>query len=242
MDQTINWFTAQLEEKGITLTEQQLEQFEIYFKLLVEWNEKMNLTGITERDAVYEKHFFDSVTLAFFVDMKKINTIADIGSGAGFPSIPLKIVFPHLKVLIVDSLNKRIGFLKHLCEQLQLDQVECVHGRAEDIARLPQYRDRFDLVTARAVARLSVLNEFCLPFTKVDGVFASMKGSSMKEELAEATFSMKELKGNFVSEHHLLLPNEKSERYIVCMKKVGATPKKYPRKAGVPLKQPLFKI
>lgn len=241
MDQTIKWFTAHLEDKGISLSERQLEQFEIYFKELVEWNEKMNLTGITERDAVYEKHFFDSISLAFFTDMKEVSTIADIGSGAGFPSIPLKIVFPHLKVLIVDSLNKRIGFLKHLCEQLQLSDVECVHGRAEDIARLPQYRDRFDLVTARAVARLSVLNEFCLPFTKVNGLFASMKGSSMKEELDEAQYSIKELKGSFVSEHHLYLPNEKSERYIVCIKKLAATPKKYPRKAGIPLKQPLVK-
>ena len=240
MDHIIEQFVALLNDKDITLNERQLEQFDIYYRELVEWNEKMNLTGITERDAVYEKHFYDSLSLSFFVNLNDIKSIADIGSGAGFPSIPLKIVFPHLKVVIVDSLNKRITFLKHLCEQLGLEDVECVHGRAEDIARDVKYRDKFDLVTARAVARLNVLSEFCLPFVKVDGIFASMKGSSMKEELVEAKFAFKELKGKLVSEHHLTLPFEESERYIVCIKKTFGTPKKYPRKAGTPLKQPLI--
>jgi len=240
MDQIIEGFVTLLKDKGIELNERQLVQFDLYYKLLVEWNEKMNLTGITERDAVYEKHFYDSLSLSFFINLSDIKSIADIGSGAGFPSIPLKIAFPHLKVVIVDSLNKRITFLKHLCEQLGLENVECVHGRAEDIARNPMYRDAFDLVTARAVARLNVLSEFCLPFVKVDGVFASMKGSSMKEELQEARFAFKELKGKLISEYHLTLPYEGSERYIVCVKKTFGTPKKYPRKAGTPLKQPLI--
>jgi len=241
MDQTIKWFTEKLAAQHISLSEQQLTQFERYYELLVEWNEKMNLTGITERDAVYEKHFYDSISLAFHVDMNKKLNIADIGSGAGFPSIPLKIVFPHLQVLIVDSLNKRIGFLNHVVEQLGLQQVTALHGRAEDVARMSQYRDAFDLVTARAVARLAVLNEFCLPFVKPGGVFASMKGASLGEELQEAAFSIKELKGKLAAQYELRLPNEQSERHIVCINKLAATPKKYPRKAGTPLKQPLIK-
>jgi 16S rRNA (guanine527-N7)-methyltransferase len=241
MDQTIQWFTEQLAAQNITLNEQQLAQLERYYELLVEWNEKMNLTGITERDAVYEKHFFDSISLAFYVDMQQKHNLADIGSGAGFPSIPLKIVFPHLEVLIVDSLNKRIGFLNHVVEQLGLQKVTALHGRAEDVARMPKYRDAFDLVTARAVARLAVLNEFCLPFVKTGGTFASMKGASLAEELQEAHYSMNELKGKLAGQYALRLPNEQSERHILCIEKLAATPKKYPRKPGLPLKQPLIK-
>ncbi|MDQ6421887.1 16S rRNA (guanine(527)-N(7))-methyltransferase RsmG [Paenibacillus sp. LHD-117] len=239
MDTTTTWFIEKLGEKGIALSSRQLEQFEAYYEILVDWNERMNLTGITERNAVYEKHFYDSVSLSFFVDIDKVNNIADIGSGAGFPSIPLKICFPHLKVLIVDSLNKRISFLNALVERLGLSDVECVHGRAEDIARMPQYRDRYDLVTARAVARLNVLNEFCLPFVRPGGNFAAMKGSQSQEEVKEAAFSLKELKSKVLREHGMVLPNEGSERHIIVVEKLGETPRKYPRKAGVPLKQPL---
>ncbi|RIX47053.1 16S rRNA (guanine(527)-N(7))-methyltransferase RsmG [Paenibacillus nanensis] len=240
MDKTTQWFVAALEEKGISLSPRQLEQFETYFTMLVDWNDRMNLTGITERDAVYEKHFYDSVSLSFFVDLNQVGSIADIGSGAGFPSIPLKICFPHLKVLIVDSLNKRIGFLKALSEALGLEQVECVHGRAEDIARMPEYRDRFDLATARAVARLNVLNEFCLPFVKPGGFFAAMKGSQSDEEVKEAAVSLRELKGRLKSEFGFSLPHEQAERHIVLVEKKEPTPRKYPRKAGTPLKQPLI--
>lgn len=240
MDETLQWFIKRMEEGGISLSSVQLEQFDTYFHLLVEWNEKMNLTGITERDAVYEKHFFDSVSLSFFVNMSNVRKLADIGSGAGFPSIPLKICFPHLQVMIVDSLNKRIQFLTHLKEQLGLDEVVCVHGRAEDIAQLPAHRDSYDLVTARAVARLNVLNEFCLPFAKKGGLFAAMKGSQSDEEVREAAFSLRELKGKIKSQHQLTLPNEQSQRHIVIIEKADATPRKYPRKAGTPLKQPLL--
>lgn len=240
MDTTTQWFIEGLRDRGITLSEQQLHQFETYYSMLVDWNERMNLTGITEREAVYEKHFYDSVSLSFFADMKDVDSIADIGSGAGFPSIPLKIVYPHLKVLIVDSLNKRIGFLKALTEELGLQNVECVHGRAEDIARLPEYRDQFDLVTARAVARLNVLNEFCLPFVRKGGLFAAMKGSQSDEEVKEASFSLRELKGRLQSQFQFSLPIENSDRHIVLVEKQDATPRKYPRKAGMPLKQPLM--
>lgn len=240
MDETLVWFTKKMEESGIRLSSKQLEQFELYYRLLVEWNEKMNLTGITERDAVYEKHFYDSVSLSFFTSINDVRMIADIGSGAGFPSIPLKICFPHLKVMIVDSLNKRIQFLTHLTEQLGLHDVLCLHGRAEDVAQLPAHRDSYDLVTARAVARLNVLNEFCLPFVKKGGLFAAMKGSQSDEEVREASFSLRELKGKIKSQHQLSLPNEQSERHIVLIQKLDATPRKYPRKAGTPLKQPLI--
>lgn len=239
MDKTTGWFVEALKEKGFSLSSRQLQQFETYFTMLVDWNERMNLTGITERDAVYEKHFYDSVSLSFFVDLSKVYSLADIGSGAGFPSIPLKICFPDLKVLIVDSLNKRISFLKALSEQLGLKHVECVHGRAEDIARMPEYRDQFDLVTARAVARLNVLNEFCLPFVKPGGLFAAMKGSQSDEEVKESTLSLRELKGRIKSQFGFSLPHEQAERHIVLVEKMEATPRKYPRKAGTPLKQPL---
>lgn len=235
----INWFQPLLLERGITLSAEQLQQFEDYFAMLVEWNEVMNLTGITEHAAVYEKHFYDSISLAFFVNMKEVTSIADIGSGAGFPSLPLKICFPHLKVVIVDSLNKRIQFLKAVVDKLQLDNVVCIHGRAEDVARLPDHRDQYDLVTARAVARLNVLNEFCLPFVKKGGIFAAMKGAQLLDELGEAKNSLKELKASLIEEAKFQLPIEQSERYIVSIKKLESTPKKYPRKAGTPLKQPL---
>ncbi len=240
MDTTLQWFTKRMEESGIPLSSLQLEQFETYYRILVEWNEKMNLTGITERDAVYEKHFFDSVSLALFTDLKNVARLADIGSGAGFPSIPLKICFPHLKVTIVDSLNKRIQFLKHLTEQIGVNDVDCLHGRAEDIAQQQGQRDSYDLVTARAVARLNVLNEFCLPFVKKGGLFAAMKGAQSDEEVNEAAYSLKELRGQMVGQHRFTLPNEGSERHIVLIEKRDATPRKYPRKAGIPLKQPLL--
>ena len=164
MDHTEQLFTQLLQEHGVVLSELQLEQFDAYYRELVDWNERMNLTGITEREQVYVKHFYDSLSLAFHLDLSKTDSVADIGSGAGFPSIPLKIVYPHLRVTIVDSLNKRITILRHVVETLNLNQVLCVHGRAEEVSRMAEHRDQYDLVTARAVARMSVLSEFCLPF------------------------------------------------------------------------------
>ncbi|MWC29088.1 16S rRNA (guanine(527)-N(7))-methyltransferase RsmG [Paenibacillus sp. MMS18-CY102] len=240
MDKTHAWFSSALAEKGINLTSAQMEQFETYFQLLVEWNEKMNLTGITEREAVYEKHFYDSIALSFYVDMKNVRHIADIGSGAGFPSLPIKICFPHLHVTIVDSLNKRISFLQHIAAELGLSDVSCVHGRAEDIARLPEHRDHYDLVTARAVAKLNVLNEFCLPFARKGGTFAAMKGADPADEIREASTSLRELKGKSASTEAMKLPFEQSERHIILITKIDSTPKKYPRKAGIPLKQPII--
>lgn len=242
MDTVQRQFTQLLNSRNISLSTEQLEQFEIYYKELVDWNERMNLTGITEREQVYIKHFYDSLSLSFFVPVTLIHSVADIGSGAGFPSIPLKIAFPHLEVTIVDSLNKRIQFLKHLCEKLAIGNVNCVHGRAEDIARLPEHRDRYDMVTARAVARLAVLNEFCLPFAKSGGMFVAMKGQDMQQEMDEAAYSLKQLNGKLLQTHRFELPIEESTRHIIVIGKEGSTPRKYPRKAGMPLKTPLLRV
>ncbi|RUS48787.1 16S rRNA (guanine(527)-N(7))-methyltransferase RsmG [Cohnella sp. AR92] len=241
MDDPQKWLQQQARELELELSDSQLSQFEQYYRLLVEWNEKMNLTGITERDAVYEKHFYDSLTVALAADLSIAGTsIADIGSGAGFPSIPLKIAFPELKVTIIDSLAKRIRFLEEVVARLGLANVACVHGRAEDIARLPEHRDQYDVVTARAVARLAGLNELCLPFAKTGGVFISMKGSDIQEELEESRFSLGKLGAKLAEVKRLELPIEKSERHLIMMTKISATAKAYPRKAGVPLKSPLL--
>jgi 16S rRNA (guanine527-N7)-methyltransferase len=240
MDNTTAKFTALLKERGLQLSAKQLEQFELYYQELVSWNEKMNLTGITERSQVYTKHFYDSLSLAFYINMDEMKNLADIGSGAGFPGIPLKICFPHLKLTIVDSLSKRISFLQHVCDELGLKDVQLIHGRAEDVAKQFVHRDAYDLVTARAVARLSLLNEFCLPFTRKDGIFAAMKGSDPAEELTEAKRSFKELRAELNKVESFTLPVEESARHIVLVRKTGATPAKYPRKPGVPAKSPLI--
>jgi 16S rRNA (guanine527-N7)-methyltransferase len=239
-DPVYQLFTEELGKHNLNLTSRQWEQFEIYCQELIEWNERMNLTAIKERESIYIKHFFDSISLSFFYPVSNVITIADIGSGAGFPSIPLKIMFPHLKVTIVDSLNKRIQFLNHLTEQLKIDGVKCIHGRAEDLARQPQFRDKFELVTARAVAKLSALNELCLPFVQKDGVFISMKGSDPEEELSGAKYSMKQLHAKLAKVASFDLPVEQSRRHFIIMKKTAATPAKYPRKAGIPIKNPLI--
>lgn len=242
MDLIQTRFREQLAMKNIELSEHQLSQFETYFHELVTCNEKMNLTGITDREEVYVKHFYDSLSVSFFVSMRDVMQMADIGSGAGFPSIPLKIMFPHIKVTIVDSLNKRIQFLNHLTAALGLSDVSCVHGRAEDIARLPEHRDRYDLVTARAVAKLAGLNELCLPFAKVNGTFVAMKGSDFQQELDDSSYSLNELRGKYIYTRSLELPDaEHSSRNLLFIRKFALTPKLYPRKAGTPLKTPLIK-
>ena len=162
-------FYEALKEKGIELSTEQKQQFDTYFKTLVEWNEKMNLTAITDQPSVYLKHFYDSISAAFYVDFTKVTSVCDVGAGAGFPSIPIKICFPHLQITIVDSLNKRIQFLNHLSNELGLSNMNFVHSRAEDFGRNPKYREAFDLVTARAVARMSVLSELCVPLIKEGG-------------------------------------------------------------------------
>ena len=232
-------FRDRLGERGISLSDQQLAQYEQYHSLLVEWNEKINLTAITEKGEVYEKHFFDSISASFFFDFTKVQTLIDIGAGAGFPSLPIKIIFPHLHVTILDSLNKRITFNEHLSKELKLDHVSCIHGKAEEFGGDPKYRDRFDVVTARAVARLNVLAEYCMPFAKVGGTFVVLKGSDASNELDEAKIAIKTLGGKTEKLETFSLPVEQAERSIIIINKLAATPKGYPRKAGTPAKKPI---
>jgi 16S rRNA (guanine527-N7)-methyltransferase len=232
-------FISLLAEKGISLTSQQIEQYEIYYKTLVEWNEKMNLTAITEKQEVYLKHFFDSITAGFYFNFDQPLTICDVGAGAGFPSIPIKIAFPKIRVTIVDSLNKRIHFLEHLADQLQLDHVRFIHDRAETFGQLKEHREAYDVVTARAVARMSVLSELCLPLVKIGGTFIAMKGASGKEEL-DAGEKAISLFGGVVKESFVFsLPFEESERHIYLIQKQKLTPKQYPRKPGTPNRSPI---
>ena len=235
----IEQFAANLQEKGITLTSVQLDQFEKYFETLVEWNEKMNLTAITDKAEVYLKHFYDSITASFYFDFTKPFHLCDVGAGAGFPSIPLKIVYPHIEVTIVDSLNKRISFLNHLAKELKLEKVHFIHDRAETFGVNPEFRENFDVVTARAVARMSVLSEFCLPLVKVGGHFIAMKAAHAKDELGMGQKAITTLGGKLEEMFTFTLPMEESERNILIIKKEKQTPKKYPRKPGTPGKTPI---
>lgn len=232
-------FKQQLEKEGIKLSDKQLDQFDIYFRTLVEWNEKMNLTALTEKNDVYLKHFYDSVTAAFHYDFTEELHICDVGAGAGFPSIPLKICFPNLKVTIVDSLQKRIVFLNQLATNLDIDNVAFYHDRAENFGKNRDFREQFDIVTARAVARMSVLSELCLPLVRKNGMFIAMKAAQTSEELKDAELAIEVLGGNLNKVHTFTLPEEASERSIIMIDKKRKTPNKYPRKAGVPNKTPL---
>ncbi|MGE8204780.1 16S rRNA (guanine(527)-N(7))-methyltransferase RsmG [Heyndrickxia sp. NPDC080065] len=235
----IEQFTQLLEEKGITLSSKQLHQFNRYYELLVEWNEKMNLTAITEKNDVYLKHFFDSATASFFFDFNQPFSICDVGAGAGFPSIPLKICFPELKVTIVDSLQKRITFLENLAKELELENTFFYHDRAETFGKNPEHREQYDIVTARAVARMSVLSELCIPLVKQGGVFIAMKAANAKEELNSSLKAISILGAEVEKSYSLTLPFEESERNIIVIRKNKQTPKKYPRKPGTPNKMPL---
>ncbi|WP_081168348.1 16S rRNA (guanine(527)-N(7))-methyltransferase RsmG [Lactococcus garvieae] len=232
-------FYTQLETFDIFLSQLQKEQFERYFELLVEWNEKINLTAITEKKEVFLKHFYDSIAPILY---KLINNeaikILDIGAGAGFPSLPMKIIFPELQVTIIDSLNKRINFLSLLAKELGLDHITLLHGRAEDFGQDLAYRGQFDIVTARAVARLSVLSELTIPFLKKNGRLLSLKAAKFDEELSDAKNAIAVLGSKFIEQIDYQLPNG-DERHIAIIEKKKETPKKYPRKAGTPNKKPL---
>jgi 16S rRNA (guanine527-N7)-methyltransferase len=239
MDPVKSVFLSLMKEKGIEVKDETFSRLERYYALLVEWNQKMNLTAITDREDVYIKHFYDSISLAFYFNLNEVTSLADIGSGAGFPSLPLKVFFPHLKVTIVDSLNKRISFLNQVVTDLELSDVELIHGRAEDIGRNPAQREQFDLVTARAVARLNVLSEFCLPFVRCGGHFVAMKGAKAEDEIRESLKAFQVLGGSLKDVHSFTLPLDTSQRQIIIVKKVRNTSKQYPRKAGTPLKSPI---
>ena len=232
-------FIEALKEKGIELSDKQIEQFRKYFELLVEWNEKMNLTAITDLEGVYLKHFYDSISASFYYDFNETTTVCDVGAGAGFPSLPIKICYPHLHITIVDSLNKRITFLNHLTDELKLDNMRFVHARAEEFGQKAEYREQFDVVTARAVARLSVLSELCIPLAKEGGSFVALKAAAGEEELKDAQKAIATLGCKLKEQFNYLLPVEESERVLYVFDKVKATPKKYPRKPGVPNKTPI---
>ena len=233
-------FYKKVEEKtNIVLSDIQKEQYKKYFELLVEWNQKLNLTAITEEAEFYTKHFYDSISLSFYRDYSKVSNICDVGSGAGFPSIPLKILYPHLEVTIVDSLNKRIKFLNLLQEELRLTNCSFIHARAEEVGQDKNFRESFEIVTARAVARLNVLVELCLPLVKKDGYFLSLKAQKAEEETDEAITAIKLLGGKL--EQDIEFDVEGEERHILEIRKAKETPNKYPRKAGIPNKKPLKK-
>ena len=231
--------TEACEKIGITLTEKQVEQFLIYYEYLVEKNKVMNLTGITEYEEVVLKHFVDSLSIVKAVDMSKYHKLIDLGTGAGFPGVPLKIAFPNLEVVLMDSLNKRIKFLEEVIEKLGLTHITAVHARAEEGARKKEYREQFDLCVSRAVANLSSLAEYCIPFVKQKGVFVSYKSMKIDDEIKMSKKALSILGGEIKKIEEFMLPDTEIGRSFVVIEKVKATPGKYPRKAGLPTKEPL---
>ena len=230
-------FINDLKAIGIELSDEQLGQFLTYYEMLIEKNKVMNLTAITDFDEVLEKHFEDSLSLIQAVDLEKSQAVIDLGTGAGFPGIPLKIAFPNLQITLADSLNKRILFLDDVIRELGLTGIDTVHGRAEDLAKNSDYREKFDLCVSRAVANLSTLSEYCLPFVKIGGKFISYKAGECDEEVAASKSSIF-LLGGKISDIKKFELGE-SGRAFVIIDKVSGTPKKYPRKAGTPSKNPL---
>jgi len=226
-------------ELSISLNEKQVEQFIKFYELLVEWNKVMNLTGITEYNEVVEKHFVDSLSIVKTVDINKVESVIDIGTGAGFPGIPLKIAFPHLKITLLDSLNKRIKFLNAVIEELGLEDIHTIHGRAEDFAKQDAYREKYDLCVSRAVANLSTLSEYCLPYVKVNGMFVPYKSGDIEEELNNSKKAVQILGGKIEDTFKFELPGTDIGRSFVKIKKIKNTGKKFPRKAGLPSKEPL---
>ena len=228
-----------LKELNIQINEIQKKQFDTFYSMLVEWNKVMNLTGITEYEEVIEKHFVDSLSIVNIFDLSEVNTVIDVGTGAGFPGIPLKIAFPHLKITLLDSLNKRINFLDSVIDELKLDGIYTIHGRAEDFAKKDDYRERYDLCVSRAVANLSTLSEYCLPYIHVGGMFISYKSGDVDDEVLESKKAISILGGKLDNVVKFQLPGTDINRSFIKIEKIKNTGKKYPRKAGLPSKEPL---
>ena len=227
------------ESYGLPLTEEQLSRFERYYELLIEWNQKMNLTAITEPREVAVKHMIDSLSAWDDSLFSPEASLVDVGTGAGFPGIPLKILYPRLKLTLLDSLNKRIRYLQTVVDELGLTDVRCIHARAEEAARQKEYREQFDIAVSRAVARLPILAEYCLPFVKKGGIFAALKGMQYEQEAQEARKALGMLGGQLAAVHPVQLPGLEDKRAVIYVRKTGKTPAAYPRKAGTPEKNPL---
>lgn len=237
MEYQLDKFKEGLEKLNINLSDHQIEQFLSYYEMLIEKNKVMNLTAITEYDEVIEKHFLDSISLCKVYDLSKPVKVLDMGTGAGFPGIPLKIAFPEIEIMLADSLNKRIKFLDEVIDELGLKKVKTVHARAEELARNKEYRESYDLVVSRAVANLSTLGEYCIPFVNIGGKFISYKSGEIEEEVNGAQKAISILGGQIKDVFKFELSNQK--RSFVMIEKVKSTPKAYPRKAGTPSKIPL---
>lgn len=232
-------FREDIRALNIVLSEDQISQFLIYYEMLVEWNQVMNLTAITEYDEVMKKHFIDSISLIKAYDISRKSSVIDVGTGAGFPGLALKIAYPQLEVTLLDSLKKRINFLDEVIHRLGLENIHTVHGRAEDYAKPQKLRENFDLCVSRAVANLSTLSEYCLPFVKVGGEFISYKSEKIAEELPAAQKVISLLGGSIRNQVEFKLPASDIYRNLFVIEKVKKTPGKYPRKAGLPGKEPL---
>ena len=226
-------------ELGFTLDENQKKQFTDFYEYLVEKNKVMNLTGITEFQEVLIKHFLDSLACVKAVDMSRIKRIMDIGTGAGFAGVPLKIAFPHLEACLLDSLKKRVNFLEETFQMLKMENITAIHGRAEEYAKNKQYRETYDLCVSRAVSNLATLSEYCLPYVKTGGYFISYKSGTVQEEVEQAQKAVKILGGKIQDVVYFQLPDSEIQRSLVVIEKIKATPGRYPRKAGTPLKEPL---
>ena len=231
-----DFFKKTASQIGIELSDEQVKQFSVYGKLLLEWNKFMNLTAVCEEKEVIIKHFVDSMTIVKYVDNHNCKKIADIGTGAGFPGIPLKIIRPDVEVVLLDSLGKRVNFLNTVISGLKLEKISAIHTRAEDGGRDKKLREKFDCATARAVAPMNILLEYCMPFVKKGGCFIAMKGATEDDSYENALI---ELSGKVESENFFTLPESDFARRIICVKKIENLSTRYPRKAGIPKKNPL---
>ncbi len=225
-----------LKQWNILLSEKQVEQFRKYFALLQEWNSYMNLTAITEEDEVIVKHFVDSLALGHYFELQD-SSLLDLGTGAGFPGIPLKIVYPSLSIILADAQMKRLSFLDTVISELGLEDIRTTHGRAEDLAKDPAYREQFDICVSRAVANLTTLSEYCIPFVKKGGYFISYKSEKTETELSDARYAIDVLGGKIERVESFVLPGSELHRSLIFISKEKATPAKYPRKAGTPSKE-----